>query len=183
MITDNRKTFPVPERRALEAYLRFSFPLYSEPFPGKKPVVFPELCFAPGRERTKEEYLEELSRIIADMLQEERQRSDSAFLSSGVDSSLIAFGIKAKKTFSVAYEDSSFDESALAEQAAERLGSEHHAVKISASDYFGAVSEAMVCRGAPTGDASYIALFITAREASKYTDHVCSGEGPDELFC
>ena len=55
-----------------------------------------------------------------------------------MDSSLIAFGIRAKKTFSVAYEDAAFDESALAEQAAAELGSEHHVLKISPSDYFGA---------------------------------------------
>jgi asparagine synthase (glutamine-hydrolysing) len=117
------------------------------------------------------------------MLEMERRSSEAAFLSSGVDSSLIAFGIHAKKTFSVAYEEQEFDESPLAMQAAKQLGSEHHVVKIGPADYFSAVDEALACRGLPTGDASYIALYIAAKEASSYTDAVCSGEGPDEMFC
>lgn len=132
---------------------------------------------------TKEDCLEKLSHILDGIFQAERREADAAFLSSGVDSSLIAFGIRAKKTFSVAYEDDVFDESGLAGQAAALLGSEHHVLKISPSDYFGAVREAMKWRRVPTGDASYIALFLAAREAARYTDVICSGEGPDELFC
>ena len=92
------------DRHALELYLRFSYPLSSAPFPGQENVSYPEICFDTVPGRTKEEYLNELSRILADILEKERQFSDAAFLSSGVDSSLIAFGIPAKKTFSVAYE-------------------------------------------------------------------------------
>lgn len=171
------------DRHALELYLRFSYPLSSAPFPGQENVSYPEICFDTVPGRTKEEYLNELSRILADILEKERQFSDAAFLSSGVDSSLIAFGIRAKKTFSVAYEEETFDESAQAMQSAKKLGSEHHVVKISPADYFDAVGEALACRGLPVGDASYIALFIAAREASLHTDVICSGEGPDELFC
>ena len=174
---------PPLDRHALELYLRFSYPLSSAPFPGQEAAGYPEIRFASAPERGKEDYLSELNRILCDILEKERQFSDAAFLSSGVDSSLIAFGIRAKKTFSVAYEDEAFDESALALRSAERLGSEHHVVKISPADYFNAVDEAMACRSLPVGDASYIALFIAAREASLYTDVICSGEGPDEMFC
>ena len=171
------------EPRTLESYLRFSY------FPGEdglfveNRIVCPEIRFVSDPKREKLEYLEELSRILDDMLETERQYSDAAFLSSGVDSSLLAFGICAKKTFSVAYEEKSFDESAEARQTAEGLGSEHHVLKIGPADYFSVVGEAMACRGVPTGDASYIALFLAAREAARYTDTVCSGEGPDEMFC
>ena len=169
--------------RALESYLRFSYVPGESGLFVKDRITCPEIRFACGPEREKHEYLEELNRILDDMLETERQYSDAAFLSSGVDSSLLAFGIRAKKTFSVAYEEEAFDESAEARQAAEKLGSEHHVLKIGPADYFGAVGEAMACRGLPTGDASYIALFLAAREAARYTDTVCSGEGPDEMFC
>ena len=174
---------PVLNTRALESYLRFSYSPGNAGLFDENRVSYPEIRFASGPERTKEEYLSELNRILDDMLEAERQRSDAAFLSSGVDSSLLAFGIRAKKTFSVAYEEEEFDESALALQAAERLGSEHHVLRIDPADYFAAVGEAMVCRGVPTGDASYIALFLAAGEAERFTDCVCSGEGPDEMFC
>ena len=171
------------DARALESYLRFSYPLGEGGLFVDTRISCPEIRFASRPERTKEEYLRELNRILDDMLEAERQRSDAAFLSSGVDSSLLAFGIRAKKTFSVAYEEEEFDESTLALQAAERLGSEHHVLRIGPADYFAAVGEAMACRGAPTGDASYIALFLAAREAERFADSVCSGEGPDEMFC
>ncbi len=171
------------DARALESYLRFSYPLGEGGLFVDTRISCPEIRFASRPERTKEEYLRELNRILDDMLEAERQRSDAAFLSSGVDSSLLAFGIRAKKTFSVAYEEEEFDESTLALQAAERLGSEHHVLRIGPADYFAAVGEAMACRGVPTGDASYIALFLAAREAERFADSVCSGEGPDEMFC
>lgn len=176
------KKEPVLNGRALETYLRFSFPAGDEGFFGE-PLSYPAIRFSFEPERTKEAYLEELTRILDELLAEERRVSDAAFLSSGVDSSLIAFGIRARKTFSVAYEEEDFDESAQAKQTADLLGSEHRVVRIGPDDYFGAVADAMRCRGTPTGDASYIALFIAAREAAAHTDTVCSGEGPDEMFC
>ena len=174
---------PTSTRRTLESYLRFSYPVGKTGLLGGESVPCPEIRFSFDLERGKAEYLSELVRILDDILETERQYSDAAFLSSGVDSSLIAFGICAKKTFSVAYEEQEFDESPLAMETAKKLGSEHHVVKIGPEEYFDAVGDAMACRGAPTGDASYIALFVAAREASRYTDTVCSGEGPDELFC
>ncbi len=170
-------------QRAIESYLRFSYPT-SDSLPLEtEPFSWPEIHFCCEPERKREEYINELELILDDMLEMERRSSDAAFLSSGVDSSLIAFGIHAKKTFSVAYEEQEFDESPLAMKAAKQLGSEHHVVKIGPADYFSAVDEALACRGLPTGDASYIALYIAAKEASSYTDAVCSGEGPDEMFC
>ncbi len=169
--------------RAVESYLRFSYPVGESMFLGEAALSYPEVRFLSEPERRKEEYLDELTRILEEMLKAERQRSDAAFLSSGVDSSVIAFGIRAKKTFSVTYEDRDFDESALALQAAKRLGSEHHEISIGPEEFFGAVGEALAFRGAPTGDASYIVLFLAAGKASRFTSVVCSGEGPDELFC
>ena len=174
---------PALDRRALESYLRFSYPVAEAGLLGGESISYPEIRFSFDPEKGKAEYLRELSRILDDILETERQSSDAAFLSSGVDSSLIAFGIHAKKTFSVAYEEQEFDESPLALAAAQKLGSEHRVVKIGPEEYFDAVGDAMACRGAPTGDASYVALYLAAREASRYTDAVCSGEGPDELFC
>ena len=176
-------TKPRLDSKALERYLRFSYPTDGSLFVDGRRASHPKVRFDVVRGRSRKECLEELLQILDAMLDMERRCSDAAFLSSGVDSSLIAYGIRAKKTFSVAYEDEEFDESSLAIQAAKELGSEHHVIKIGPTEYLGCVDEAMACRTAPTGDASYIALFIAAKEAAQYTDVVCSGEGPDELFC
>ena len=74
--------------RALEAYLRFSYPLGYAPFPGQENVPYPEIRFTSVPGRAKEDYLKELSRILEDIFETERQYSDAAFLSSGVDSSV-----------------------------------------------------------------------------------------------
>ncbi len=169
--------------KAIEQYLRFSYPPSGTVLQGGKRTQCPEIRFDSDKDRSKEEYLEELLGILDTMLEAERELCDATFLSSGVDSSLLAFGIHARKTFSVAYDDQEFSESNLAVQAAQELGSEHHVAKIGPAEYLEAVDEAMASRPAPTGDASYIALFLAAKEAALHTDVVCSGEGPDELFC
>lgn len=174
---------PTLTPRALEAYLRFSYPVGEPLLPGDAPFRYPEIRFSFDPERSKEDYLRDLNRLLDDMLEEERQCCDAAFLSSGVDSSLLAFGIRAGKTFSITYDEDAFDESGEALQAARELGSEHHVLRVGPADFFAAVGEALACRREPTGDASYIALFLLAREAARFTDAVCSGEGPDEMFC
>lgn len=173
----------VLRRKAIESYLRYAYLGGGMTFTDDTVKLPPKPVFSVKEGRTREEYRRELDHILDSMLAEEREHSDSAFLSSGVDSSLLAFGIKAKKTFSVVYDDPDFDESVYARKNAAMIGSEHHEVKIGPADYFGTVSEALKMRGLPTGDASYIALYIAARETAKYTDTVCSGEGPDEMFC
>ena len=176
-------TKPSVDPKALLQYLRFSYPVDGSVLMGHKTSPVPEVRFNVTSGRNKGDYLQELLQILERMLAEERQRSDAAFLSSGVDSSLIAFGIRARKTFSVAYEEAEFNESDLAVQTARELGSEHHVAKIGPAEYLDTVDEALASRPAPTGDASYVALFIAAQEAAQHTDVVCSGEGPDELFC
>ena len=156
--------------KAIEQYLRFSYPPSGTVLQGGKRTQCPEIRFDYDKDRSKKEYLDELLGILDKILEAEREHCDAAFLSSGVDSSLLAFGIHARKTFSVAYDDQEFSESDLAIQAARELGSEHHVAKIGPNEYLEAVDEAMASRPAPTGDASYIALFLAAKEAALQTD-------------
>ena len=141
---NSRFSHAVPDQSALESYLRFSFPLGKNGLFCGETAPCEELCFPFTPERKKDEYRSELVCILEDILKTERRYSESAFLSSGVDSSLLAFGIHARKTFSAAYEDADFDESAIAAQTAKELGREHHTVKISPSDYLDALDEALL---------------------------------------
>ena len=184
MRKDSNINMKKPDIQALNSYLRYSY-LGGEgdffrgfPSSGKEPVSFP-----PVTDKSRKECLDDLCQILDRIFARERKHSDAAFLSSGVDSSLIAFGINARHTFSVAYVEEEFDESSHALETARILGSNHHVLLIGPKDYFGAVREAMACREKPTGDASYITLYLAAKEVAKYTKTVCSGEGPDEIFC
>ena len=171
---------PFLNRQEIETYLRFSYLFADEK---GNSLDDSKIRFTVRKEQSKDDYLQELICILDDVFTSERQISDATFLSSGVDSSLLAFGIQAKKTFSVAYEEQEFDESPLAHEVAKELQSEHHVIKIGPKEYFDAVDEAISCRESLTGDASYIALYLATKEASCYTNTICSGEGPDEMFC
>ena len=80
---------PALDRRALESYLRFSYPVAEAGLLGGESISYPEIRFSFDPERGKAEYLSELSRILDDILETERQSSDAAFLSSGDRKSVV----------------------------------------------------------------------------------------------
>ncbi len=181
-------------------YLRFWYPATENTFykgvkrllPGTRLVEdnghvrterFEDLVFARNPFASYDEAVENLRGILSDIFEEERKTSDASFLSSGVDSSLLAAALPAKQVVSVGYKEDRYDESKDAQKIAETLGVDFHVCPIDVEEYFEVVPEAMVAREEPSGDSSYIPLFLAAREASKHTNACCSGEGPDELFC
>ena len=144
---------------------------------------FEQLDFKSNPYASYEEATDALRGILADIFEEERRHSSASFLSSGVDSSLLAAGLPAKQVVTVGYDDQRYDESRDSIAIADMLETDIHVCKIDVEEYFAIIAEAMVMREEPTGDSSYIPLYLAAREAAKHTDACCSGEGPDELFC
>lgn len=107
-----------------------------------------------------------------------------AFLSSGVDSSLVAARCGAKKTFTVGFMDdrSKYNEIHYAKSTAEKLNVENTSKVVSKEEYWGAVPKVMYYLDEPSGDAAAVALYFVAQEAAKQVKVVTSGEGADELF-
>ncbi len=117
-----------------------------------------------------------------------------AFLSGGVDSSIIATTmqeIKGKskngkngklkiKTFTVGFD--SLTEGAEAQETSDFLGTDHKEIKIGPEEYFSVLPKAVYHFDEPVADPSAIALYFVAREARKHVKVVLSGEGADELF-
>lgn len=63
----NRSTHlnkPALDRRALESYLRFSYPVGTTGLLGGESISYPEIRFSFDSERGKADYLSELSRIL-----------------------------------------------------------------------------------------------------------------------
>lgn len=115
-------------------------------------------------------------------------RSDvpfSAFLSGGVDSSLIVSMLSQShkiNTYSVGYEEKDYDETTYAQNVAKVLGVKHEVSVLSPSDVFESLESISELYDEPFGDASCIPTYLLSRAVSKKTKIAFSGDGADELF-
>ena len=107
-----------------------------------------------------------------------------AFLSGGVDSSLVAAEFTGTKTFTVGFGKSQtrYNEMPLAKELAEELNLSHKGKQISEREFWEAVPEVLYHMDEPSGDPSAVALYFVSREAARKVKVVVSGEGADELF-
>jgi asparagine synthase (glutamine-hydrolysing) len=108
-----------------------------------------------------------------------------AFLSGGLDSSLIV-ALMAKvggvpQTFSISFDEDSFDESRHASLVAQLIGTEHTHYKVALNDFDSCLS-LMEGFHEPFADSSGIPTFHLARETRKKVKVALSGDGSDEVF-
>jgi asparagine synthase (glutamine-hydrolysing) len=110
------------------------------------------------------------------------------FLSGGIDSSTVALlAMKHAigdpvKTFSIGFEDTSFDETRFCRLAARHIGSEHH-VEILSLERARTVMESILARiDEPMGDASLIPTYLLCQTTRKAVTVALGGDGADELF-
>lgn len=105
-----------------------------------------------------------------------------SFLSSGVDSSVIATLSDVSKTFTVGYDNKKYSEIDYAKELSDKLGVQNISKKISKEEYFDNFSKIQYYMDEPLADASAAALYFVANTASKYVKVALSGEGSDEIF-
>jgi asparagine synthase (glutamine-hydrolysing) len=156
------------------------------------PKAYWELTFAPEEdpERGEQDYLEELRALLVDAVRI-RLRADvpvGAYLSGGLDSSTIAAAIRRftdrhLDTFSIAFDDSDYDESAFQQRMAKFLGTEHRVVHASHEDIGRVFPEVIWHTETPilrTAPAPMFLLSRLVRDAGYKV--VLTGEGADELL-
>ena len=108
------------------------------------------------------------------------------FLSGGVDSSgLVALMSEVAgrriQTFSVGFEEKSFDELHLARQVATRYGTDHHEIVVRPDAV--RILPALVRHfGEPFADSSAVPVYYVSELARRHVKVVLSGEGGDEVF-
>ena len=105
-----------------------------------------------------------------------------AFLSGGVDSSLIAAAMGPRaKTFSIGFDDPSYNELSWARRVATHLGVEHRDELIT-PDVGALFTDLMQYMDDPIGDFSIFPTYLVSRLAREHVKVVLSGDGGDELF-
>lgn len=108
-------------------------------------------------------------------------------LSGGLDSSTVA-ALMTKhypgriKSFSIGFQEPSFDESHHARQVAEHLGTEHHELILTSQMVADTVPNITDFLDEPFGDSSLIPTYLLSRFAQQQVKVVLGGDGSDELF-
>ena len=105
-----------------------------------------------------------------------------SFLSSGVDSSIVATLSDVDKTFTVGYDNKKYSEIDYAKELSEKIKVKNISKKISKEEYFKNFPKIQYYMDEPLADPSAVALYFVANTASKHVKVALSGEGADEIF-
>ncbi len=108
-------------------------------------------------------------------------------LSGGLDSSTLAAlamrSLSGKcNTFSIGFEERTFDESEYAHMVARSLGTQHHHRVFTLNDFISIFPEVSRQLDEPLGDMSVFPTYFLSRFVRQYVKTALSGEGGDELF-
>jgi asparagine synthase (glutamine-hydrolysing) len=109
------------------------------------------------------------------------------FLSGGIDSSIVAVlaqqhSGRRLETFSIAFDDPTFDESRYSTLVARRIGSRHVEERLTEANLLEVIDLALARLDEPLADPSYLPTFLLSRLASSQVKVVLGGDGGDELF-
>lgn len=136
-----------------------------------------------------EETIAETHRLLKSAFQY-RMVSDvpvGVFLSGGYDSSCVAAILQSEsseriKTFTIGFEESSYNEAPYARAVANHLGTDHTEITCSADIASDILTELPEVYDEPFGDSSAIPTILVSRAARAHVKVALSADGSDELF-
>lgn len=104
-----------------------------------------------------------------------------AFLSGGVDSSLVVAGMGAARTFSIGFDDPSYNELEWATEIARHLGVSHR-MEVIRPNVVELFHHLMHFMDDPIGDFSIFPTYLVSRLAREEVTVALTGDGGDEVF-
>lgn len=109
-----------------------------------------------------------------------------AFLSGGIDSSIVVAAMRAEgravRSFTIAFPGTRYDEAPHAAAVARHLGSEHTELAVTEQDALAVVPGLPSVFDEPFADASAIPTLLLSRLTRRHVTVALSGDGGDELF-
>lgn len=140
--------------------------------------------FTCDTEKSFEEIVDEVEAVMKESVAAHKI-SDvevGSYLSSGVDSSYMAYLGQVDHTFTVGFGEEKYSEIHDAKEFAKSINMKNDSKIIEPKEYWDCLSDAMYYMDEPVADPAAIALYFLSAEAAKKVKVVLSGEGSDELF-
>ena len=156
------------------------------------PTEYWRVRYSPERGRSENDWIDEIDHVVSDAV-DSHLVSDvpfGAFLSGGIDSGVVSALMSKSldqpvRTFTIGFDDASYDERQRAADVAAEIGASHRCdvVRVDSHDVLDSLIFKLARHyGEPFADASAVPTYCVSKAAASEVKMVLSGDGGDELF-